>query len=264
MEDISPVLKSVLIKNGLKEITGKDFAEKLYTCFGIKNNDESLIILPNQKGYSIDTKNRFINTYPFEPYYIKDFIMDEGQKNEYTFQFVNYNKIIFQDDPGAIANILNEKDKVTDMYFYFDYEKNAILNNLALRGIDYENWETDYLQHLFFYNNKERAPVKFNVISYMVKHCNNMELYFLDVIETLFNFWDRIYSDDKNKYTLIAFLTEQLLEKYEKENKKEKSTALIQYLYSLHEILPDIFIKESYFKNKLLGQFSTSYIETEI
>ncbi|WP_160139945.1 hypothetical protein [Chryseobacterium sp. c4a] len=262
METISQSLKSILIKNGFRNISETEFSEKLNIYFEIDSFDSDTIILFNQKGYTIDIKNRFINTYPFEPYYIKDYVIDEGLKNEYTAQFINYNKIIFNDNLSAVTSILNDKMSIEEIFYYFDYEKNRMLNMLALREIDYNNLEPDYIQHLFLYNNTKDTPIKSNVISYIIQNYKESEQYFLDIIEVLFNFWDHIYSKDQYKFQLTATLTEKLLEKYEQKMDIEKCTPLIQYLYCLHDNLPEKFDNEKYFDQHLLKKYSIQYFAT--
>ena len=264
MEILSQSLKSILIKNGFKDISKTEFLGKLKTHFGIDNFDKGIIILFNQKGYKIDIENQFINTYPFENYYLKDFVINEGLKNSYNNQFINYNKIIFNDDNSSITNILNDKEKLEDIFFYFDYEKNILVNNLALREINYENLEPDYIQHLFLYNNKEKTPIKTNIISYILQNNKNSEQYFLDVIEEFFNFWDHIYCEDQYKFQLIATLIEKLLGKYEQETTNEKCKPLVQYLYSLHDNLPAKFLQKNFFDLQFLKKYSIQHFETII
>ncbi|MFC6269752.1 hypothetical protein [Frigoriflavimonas asaccharolytica] len=140
MENISQTLKSLLLKNSYKTIDKKDFLEKLKTYFGIENLDKEIIILFNQKGYEINIEQQYMNTYPFEQEYIKKYVLQEGVKNEYNNKFIYYNKIIFNDNISAITSLIGNKESVEDIYFYFDYEKNTMLNKFALSNINYDNF----------------------------------------------------------------------------------------------------------------------------
>lgn len=253
----------MLIKNGFKEISEKDFSTKLKTHFGINISEQnSTILLHNEKEYDIDVKNKFIDTYPFEHYYIEEFVIQEGLENEYNKKFVLYNKIIFNDDISSITSILHDKQSREDIYFYFDYEKNTMLNQLSLRDINYNNFEPDYIQHLFLYNNQDSSTTKTHIVSHIVKnHSKEIDDYFLNVIETIFNYWEHIKFEANHKYQLIALLIEKLLEKNHQQKDEEKSRALIKYIYSMYENLENHFIKEEYFENLLLKNYSVEYFE---
>lgn len=206
MQDISSLLKSLLKKTGSKELSDHDFSSKLKTYFGINIDESDLIILANQKEYHIDIKNKFIDTYPFELYYIDEFIINDSSENEYNNKFITYNKIIFNDDISSITLILNNKENCKDIYFYFDYEKNNILSHIALQEIDYKNFESDYIQHLFLYNNKEKSIIKNHVISKILQNNKDVENYFIKIIDEIFNLWEKIYSENVHKFLLSTIL----------------------------------------------------------
>lgn len=261
MKDISSSLKLLLIQNGFKEISEQDFSSKLKSYFGITIDERDLIILVNQKEYYIDIKNKFIDTYPFEPYYIDEFIINERSENEYNKKFITYNKIIFNDDLSSITSILNNKENYKDIYFYFDYEKNNMLNHLALQEIDYKNFEPDYIQHLFLYNDKEKSIIKNHVISKILQNNKDVENYFINIIDEIFNLWENIYSENIHKFLLISVLLEKLLEKFESDKNIEKCKPLVNFMYSIHENLLDNFIKENFFDGNLLKKYSNQYLE---
>lgn len=254
-------LKSFLIKNGIKNIDKKSFFEKLNKHFAIQDFDSEIITLFNQKGYEINVTEQFLNIYPYERDFIIDCVINSGIDNEYNNKFIACNKIIFNDDISAITNIIHDKESREDIYFYFDYEKNVMLNQLALRDINYNNLETDYIQHLFLYNNKEK-PIKTHVISHIINSkSKEVEKYFLEIINNIFNYWENINSEDIYKFQLVAYLIEKLLHKYEDESDFEKCKPLIQYVNSLYENLTDTFIKNNYFEEILLEKYTNRYLD---
>ena len=262
MENISLTLKSLLLKNSYKTIDQKEFLERLKRHFGINNYDKEIIILFNQKGYEVNIEKQYLNTYPFEPEYIKKYVLQEGVNNDYNNKFIYYNKIIFNDNISAITSLIGDKESVEDIYFYFDYEKNLMLNKFALSNINYRNFELAYIQHLFLYNDKSRNPIKVEVIKHIFKNMpKEVEDYSLQIIEMYFINWQDIISEDKYKFHLIAYLLEQLLKKYENEKTTEKSVPLVKYIYTLHKSTVEIFIKENYFENKLVNYYSNTYFE---
>lgn len=263
MKDTGASLKLMLAKNGFKEISEQDFSQKLKIYFGVNTDERDTMILANQKEYDIDIKNQFINTYPFEPYYIEEFIINEGSENEYNHKFITYNKIIFNDDLSSITSILQSKEGRDDIYFYFDYEKNIGLNQLALRNINYNNFEPDYIQHLFLYNNSKNSnTIKLQHINYISKNNQNSEDYFLLVINCIFSYWDNIFHNELEKYKLICILIDELLVKNEKTQNLERNSALIKYIYSLYEDLTSKLVSNNYFEQKLLAKYSIEYFET--
>lgn len=260
MKNIPTLLKLLLTKNGYKDISEYDFAEKLKTHFGVDINEKDSIILFNQKEYDIDIDNKHINTYPFEPYYIEEFIINESSENEYNKKFITYNKIIFNDDIAAITTILQYKESREDIYLYFDYEKHSFLNQYALRNIDYNNFEYDYIQHLFYYNNRSNQNlIKSHHVTYISKNHSNVEDYFLTVIDKIFYNWQYIHHNELEKFRLISFLLEELFIKNENSQDFEKNEALIKYIYSLYEDLSKNFSTNKFFNQKLLEKYSSNY-----
>ena len=256
------LLLEFLIKNGYKLPQESNFKSKVKGYFGISefSKEEDVLFFNHPKGYDIDVKEQFINTYEVELYFIQEMkILEQGIKNEDNNRFICYNKIVFNDDNPSITQILHDKKAVEDLVIYFDYEKNPILLNFALNNLDVSNKEIIYIEHLVFYNDKTREePIKKHLLLKIIEKNEN---FFTIIIQTLVEFWDNFSAKDIYKYQVLAFMFEELLKKYEKEGdlNDNKAYLILNNSYLKNEIILEDFRKNNFYDYKLLKKYSETY-----
>jgi hypothetical protein len=256
-------LQEFLLKNGYKLLNENDFQSKIKDYFGISefSKNEDVLFFNHPKGYDIDVKGQFINTYEVELYFIQEMkILEQIIKKEDNNHFICYNKIVFNDDNPSITQILHDKKAVEDLVIYFDYERNPMLLNFALNNLDVSNEEIIYLEHLIFYNNKlKEEPIKKGIL---LKIIDKNEDFFINLIQNLVNFWEEFSVQDAYKYKALAFLFEELLKKYHKEEQSmidNRGYIILNNSYVKKKIILDHFDKQNYFEYKLLKNYSETY-----
>ncbi|MEC3874195.1 hypothetical protein [Chryseobacterium salviniae] len=257
------ILLGFLIKNGYKLLQESDFKNKLKEYFGILefSKDEDVLFFNHPKGYDIDVKGQFINTYEVELHFLQEMeILEQGIRNEDNNHFICYNKIVFNDDSPSITQILQNKKAIEDLVIYFDYEKSPILLNFALNYLDTDNNEVIYIEHLLFYNDKTRQePIKKHLL---LKIIEKNEDFFITIICVLVEFWDGFSTKNIYKYRALAFMFEELLKKYDVEkdnNEGNKAYLILNNSYVEKEDVIENFVKNNFYGYALLEKYSNIY-----
>lgn len=251
-------LREFLENNGFKEIDKSLFQNKLKKHFGLQKPNSKIIILENQKGYEVNNEFQYLNTYPFENSFIETFILKERMKNKYNNKFIAYNKIIFNDDISAITSIMGDKESREDIFFYFDYEKNIMVNKLALNDLDYENFDSDYIEHILFYNDKDREEViKKDTIIFILN--KGKKEYLTKIIYEILNLWDTFLTEDLYKYKALAFILESLLNCEIDIDLTKRSYVMLQNIYVTYNHVLTAFKANAFFDYKLIAEYTNIF-----
>lgn len=251
-------LKEFLENNGFKKIDKSLFQNKLKTHFGLQKSNSEIITIKNQKGYEVNNEFQYLNTYPFENSFIETFILKERMKNEYNNKFIAYNKIIFNDDISAITSIMGDKESREDIFVYFDYEKSIMINRLALNDLDYENFDYDYIEHILFYNDKDREEViKKDTITFILN--KGKKEYLTKIIYEILNLWDIFLTEDLYKYKALAFILESLLNCEIDIDLTKKSYVLLQNIYVSYDHVLTAFKAHAFFDYALIAEYTNIF-----
>ena len=259
-------LLNFLIKNNYKTITRYEFIQRVKEFLGVHeiSNEQNVIYFSHPKGYEIDLKNQFINSYEVDLNYLIEMQkLEKGTTYIYNNRFICYNKIIFNDDISSITQILFDKEAIEDVVIYFDYEKNQNLLNFALNNLDINNEEIIYLQHIIFYNDKSKEF--FFKKDLLIKILEKYEVFFIRIIQVFIEFWEYFSMSDSKKYPTIAFMLDILLNKYHKEFYDISHLAYLVLNNSYiekKEILQN-FIGNNYYNYTLLKEYSKFYLFKE-
>ena len=257
------ILLNFLLKNGYKQLKETDFKSKVKEYFGISgfSKEQDVSYFSHPRGYEIDLKQQYINTYEVEPYFLQEMkILEKGISDEYNARFLLYNKIIFNNDISSITQVLHDKGAIEDIVLYFDYEHNQMLMNLALNNLDTNNDEIIYIEHLVFYNNKtQKEPIKKNLL---LKILEKHEDFFIKILQSLVEYWEEFITDNQHKYYAVAFMLEEFLKKHHEEENglsQNKSYLILNNLYLEKRDLEKYFSAKKYFGFQLLTNYSETY-----
>lgn len=257
------VLLNFLLKNGYKQPKVIDFKNKIKRYFGITEitESESVLNFLHPKGYEIDIENQYIDIFEVDTNYLQENkTLETNINDDINNRFICYNKIIFNDDIPSITKILHDKKALEDLVIYFDYENNPMLLNFALNSIDLNNNEIIYIEHLIFYNDKTRQePIKENLL---LKILDKDETFFVQIIQSLVEFWEKFHTEDLNKYRSLAFLLNELLKKHHKEIidfSTNEGFLILNNVYVENQTILDYFNNQDYYNYELLKKYSNTY-----
>lgn len=252
------VLVDFLKKNNYKFISKNSFQEKIKEFFGIFDYSENKIFhLFHPKDYEINTELKFIDTYEVElDFIIETNILEKGLGDLYNNRFVCYNKIIFNDDISSVTQISHDLKAIEDVVIYFDYEKNSNLLDFAIKNIDTNNTEINFLEHIIFYNDKSRMETfKRNLL---LKILGETEVFFIKIIQIFVKNWDDFSAQNQQKHIALAFMFEILLQKSHEEeyNTKNISYLVLNNSYIQRETIFQVFEKMNYYGFEILLKYS--------
>lgn len=160
------LMNKLLKDNDYKYPNHEDFRDKVVDYFGVdidasKYNDvnvSNLAIAINDE--------RFIDTYSLDRGDIDGAgdafadILKEGINNEYNVDFINYNKILFNDDLTAISKVNKDAGKTEDILVYLNYEKNNFLYSSFIKNLKkIDDYNDEFKFHLLWYNNKNKSEI---------------------------------------------------------------------------------------------------------
>lgn len=263
-----PLMRDLLKSNDYKFLEHDEFKNKLIGYFGVdidnaKFND---VYLESGLGYTALSNEGFIDTYQVDRGVIDGAgdafadILKEGLNNDYNIDFINYNKVLFNDDLPAISKV--NVDKVEDIVVYLNYEKNNLLNNSFVKNIKkIDNYNESFKWHLLWYNNKTKSDV---IRKKLLQEIVNKKP---DFIFDLAYFLNSNSNKIKEKIdsalidATLAFLIEVELQHYEdKDLNDNKGYSLLNNFYIQNPKMLDRFKSQKFYGYPLIESYTKKYL----
>ncbi|MGN7809524.1 SH3 domain-containing protein [Flavobacterium sp. 22076] len=265
-----PLMRDLLKNNNYKFLEHSVFKNKVVEYFGVdidnaKFND---VYLESGLGYTALSNEGFIDTYQVDRGVIDGAgdafadILKDGLNNDYNIDFINYNKVLFNDDLSAISKVNLDKDKVEDIVVYLNYEKNNLLNNSFVKNIKkVDNYNESFKWHLLWYNNKTKPDVIRKKILQDI--ANKKPDFIFDLAYFLNNNSNKIKEkiDGSLIDTTLAFLIEVELQHYEdKDLNDNKGYSLLNNFYIQNPKMLDRFKSQKFYGYPLIDSYTKKYL----
>ncbi|WDF64938.1 SH3 domain-containing protein [Flavobacterium sp. KACC 22763] len=268
--EYTPLMRDLLKNNNYKFLEHSVFKNKVIEYFGVdidnaKFND---VYLESGLGYTALSNEGFIDTYQVDRGVIDGAgdafadILKDGSNNDYNIDFINYNKVLFNDDLSAISKVNIDKDKVEDIVVYLNYEKNNLLSNSFVKNIKkVDNYNESFKWHLLWYNNKTKPDVIRKKILQDI--ANKKPDFIFDLAYFLNNNSNKI--KEKTDGALIdatlAFLIEVELQHYEdKDLDDNKGYSLLNNFYIQNPKMLDRFKSQKFYGYPLIDSYTKKYL----
>jgi hypothetical protein len=265
-----PLMNQLLEKNDFKAPNHEDFKNKIIKHFGVdidmaKYND---VFLERGLGFTAMNNERFIDTYQLDRGLIDGAgdafadILKEGLNNEYNSDFVNYNKVLFNDDPLAISKLIKDSNKTEDIVVYLNYEKNNLLINFLIKNLKKaETYNTDFKLHLLWYNNKKESQI---IRKKIISEIANKNPDFIFDLSHFLNS-NKAQIKDKVEQQLIdetlAYLIDIELNHYDnKDLSDNKGYSLLNNFYVQNPKLLEKLKANNYYNYPLLNKYTQTYL----
>lgn len=265
-----PLMTKLLSDNGYKYPKHEDFKNKIIDYCGVdidagKYND---VYLERGLGFAALSSEGFIDTYQLDRGVIEGAgdafadILKDGINDGYNNDFINYNKILFNDDAATISKIVKDPSKIEDIIIYLNYEKNNLLNNFLIKNLKkVEDYNDDFKLHLLWYNNRNKSEViRKKIISEIID--KNPDFVY-DLAYFLHS--NRAKIENKTEPKLIdktlAYLIEIELKHYEnKDLSDNKGYSLLNNFYVQNPKLLDEFKTNNYYNYPMLNKYTQTYL----
>ncbi|MXO05615.1 SH3 domain-containing protein [Flavobacterium sp. HBTb2-11-1] len=268
--EYTPLMRDLLKNNNYKFLEHSVFKNKVIEYFGVdidnaKFND---VYLESGLGYTALSNEGFIDTYQVDRGVIDGAgdafadILKDGSNNDYNIDFINYNKVLFNDDLSAISKVNIDKDKVEDIVVYLNYEKNNLLSNSFVKNIKkVDNYNESFKWHLLWYNNKTKPDVIRKKILQDI--ANKKPDFIFDLAYFLNNNSNKI--KEKTDGALIdatlAFLIDVELQHYEdKDLNDNKGYSLLNNFYIQNPKMLDRFKSQKFYGYPLIENYTKKYL----
>ncbi|WP_433829346.1 SH3 domain-containing protein [Flavobacterium anhuiense] len=265
-----PSMRDLLKNNNYKFLEHNAFKNKVIEYFGVdidnaKFND---VYLESGLGYTALSNEGFIDTYQVDRGVIDGAgdafadILKDGLNNDYNIDFINYNKILFNDDLSAISKVNMDKDKIEDIVVYLNYEKNNLLNNSFIKNIKkVENYNESFKWHLLWYNHKAKQDVIRKKI--LQEIANKKPDFIFDLAYFLNNNSNKV--KEKTDSALIdetlAFLIEVELQHYDdKDLNDNKGYSLLNNFYTQNSKMLERFKSQKFYGYPLIESYTKKYL----
>lgn len=189
--------------------------------------------------------------------------IDGGQKYPYFDELLTLNKILYQNDLTSILNVASKNPELAlDLVVMFNYEKNEVLFNSAVRSI--QNWddiEQSSRLSLIFYNNTTNS---FKIREKLLESLKLKDSFFYALTTYLADNKDNIAKTNGIEHTSVEKAIAYLLQLgfTDKENvdiQSDKSYLLLNNVYVSHPELKESFQKNKYYGYPLLEKYSKDY-----
>ncbi|WP_345144025.1 SH3 domain-containing protein [Flavobacterium ginsengiterrae] len=265
-----PLMRDLLKNNNYKFLEHNVFKNKVIEYFGVdidnaKFND---VYLESGLGYTALSNEGFIDTYQVDRGVIDGAgdafadILKDGLNNDYNIDFINYNKVLFNDDLSAISKVNLDKDKIEDIVVYLNYEKNNLLNNSFIKNIKkVENYNESFKWHLLWYNNRTKQDfIRKKILQDIA---NKKPDFIFDLAYFLNNNSNKI--KDKTDSALIdatlAFLIEVELQHYDdKDLSDNKGYSLLNNFYTQNPNMLERFKSQKFYGYPLIDSYTKKYL----
>jgi hypothetical protein len=265
-----PIMNELLDNNSFKRISGIDFNERVLEYSGVNSDTSKVndVYLEKAKGFYAILSGTFLDIYQLDRGKIDRIgnpfmdILKEGNKNAYNVDFINYNKILFNDDEITIIKCINNKRLVEDIVIYLNYEKSDSLIKNVVRNIKVdETTNSDYLNHLLFYNNNNKKNI---IRNNLLKSISNSDIYqIVNIKDLILNSNIQLNCNEDIKIKCIAYLINLILENDVKENHFDLGERLgywqLEELFKKDPIFLNVFNKEEFYGYPLLKQATQTY-----
>lgn len=263
-------MRDLLKKNSYKFLEHITFKDKVIEYFGvdIDNSKFNDVYLNSGLGYTALSSEGFIDTYQVDRGVIDGAgdafadILKDGLNNEYNVDFINYNKVLFNDDLSAISKINVDKDKVEDIVVYLNYEKSNLLNNSFVKNIKkVDNYNESFKWHLLWYNNKRKPDLIRKKI--LQEIANKKPDFIFDLAYFLNNNSNKIKekTDDTLIDATIAFLIEVELQHYDdKDLTDNKGYSLLNNFYIQNPKMLERFKSQKFYGYPLIDSYTKKYL----
>lgn len=189
--------------------------------------------------------------------------INSNQKHPYFEELLTLNKIIYQDDLTSILSVASKNsDLAIDLVVLFNYEKNEVLFNSAVKNV--QNWddiEQSSRLSFVFYNNTTNS---FKIREKLLESLKSKDSFLYALTSYL--------ADNKDNIIKANGITPASLEKAiayllqlgftGKENvdiQSDKSYLLLNNVYVSHPELKDSFQKNKYYGYPSLEKYSKDY-----
>lgn len=182
--------------------------------------------------------------------------------NDYNIDFVNYNKILFNDDITAISKINMDAGKTEDIVVYLNYEKNKFLYSSVIKNLKkIGDYNDDFKWHLLWYNDKSKSDViRKKIISDIT--IKKPEFIF-DLAYFLHANANKVKDkvDQKLLEETLAYLIESELKYYDdKDLSDNKGYSLLNNFYVQNPELLNKFKSNDYYKYDLVNKYTQTYL----
>ncbi len=265
-----PLMRDLLKNNNYKFLEHSVFKNKVIEYFGVDTDNAKFndVYLESGLGYTALSNEGFIDTYQVDRGVIDGAgdafadILKDGLNNDYNIDFINYNKVLFNDDLSAISKVNVDKDKVEDIVVYLNYEKNNILNNSFVKNIKkVDNYNESFKWHLLWYNNKTKPDViRKKILQDIV---DKKPDFIFDLAYFLNNNSNKIKEkiDGALIDATLAFLIEVELQHYDdKDLNDNKGYSLLNNFYIQNHKMLDRFKFQKFYGYPLIESYTKKYL----
>ncbi|WP_160139941.1 SH3 domain-containing protein [Chryseobacterium sp. c4a] len=243
-----------------------DFNTRNRAYLGINSKDT------DSKGYSeIVINNEYIDYQINQNYkFIKigqddlpdlDHVKTEIKQNKklpYFEDVLDLNKVLYQDDKNAIANIINwKKDLAADIVILFDYEKDDNLNKAAVKKITsikdqphYFNWS------ILFYNDKSKDQTIRKEL--LLTIFNNNANLISDLVRFIVNN-KTPFNQAKTDEALVYLLHLQLKKNENNDWKQNEGFGMLSYCYDKDRDLMKRLKSTNFYNDPLIKNATEAY-----
>lgn len=269
-----PLMEKLLKTNGYKFLVHQDFKNKIDEYFGIdidqaKFND---VFLEQGLGFTAMSNEGFIDTYQVDRGIIDGAgdaffdILKEEMNNNYNVDFVNYNKVLFNDDLTAISKINKDVDKTEDIVVYLNYEKNNLLYSSFIKNLKkIDDYNDGFKWHLLWYNNRSKSEIiRKKIISDIT---SKKPEFIFDLAYFLHN--ELVKAKGKVELKLLektlAYLIEIELKYYDdKDLNDNKGYSLLNNFYVQNPSLLNKFKNNDYYEYVLVNKYTQKYLSLSL
>ncbi|WP_415325656.1 SH3 domain-containing protein [Chryseobacterium sp. MMS23-Vi53] len=189
-------------------------------------------------------------------------VLTQKKALPYISDFICLNKIIFNDDLTSILSIVKNKDLASDIVVLFNYEKNDILIDTAIKNLDQINEQPAYyIKSLLVYNDVNKNNL---IREKLLKRIAEKDIYIItSLIDYLMKNDSKIKINEEWKTKCYAQLMNFLLEYDLKENHLDLNDRLgywqLERLYNHNKQLEKIFSKNKFYDFPLLKEATNDY-----
>lgn len=189
--------------------------------------------------------------------------INSNQKHPYFEELLTLNKIIYQDDLTSILSVASKNsDLALDLVVLFNYEKNEVLFNSAVKNV--QNWddiEQSSRLSFVFYNNTTNS---FKIREKLLESLKLKDSFLYALTTYLADNKDNIIKTNGITPTSVEKAIAYLLQlgftgKENVDIQSDKSYLLLNNVYVSHPELKDSFQKNKYYGYPSLEKYSKDY-----
>ncbi len=264
-----PLMKKLLKDNNYNYPKNEEFRKRIreYTGVDLENSKYNDVYLKNGKGFIALDNEGFIDSYQVDRGSIDGAgdafsdILSGGLNESLNEDFINYNKVLFNDDLLSIAKVIADKKIIDDIVVYFNYEKNLNLYTTLINSIKkIDDHPKDFNLALLWYNDKSKPEIIREKIISDLENKNPQYIY--DLTYFLFLNNKKINEVDEkliNK-TLAYLINIQLKRDDEKDLSSNKGYQLLNNFYVQNAQFLETLQNSNYFDFKMVDKYTQIYL----